>query len=142
MSKKTSKTAREQLRANIAEFGWRRIVEAPDSGVKLGETVGDVSASIFLESLSAIRAEIRGIIAGSIKPTEHDATSRIAWLAQRAAAVSAEQRKAEQGEVNAIRKLSPVVVLTWIRQQTAEYRAKLLRDISGIDATERRSVLG
>ena len=99
----------------------------------------DLAASIFGEALTAILAEIRGIRAGEIKPEGHDAASRIAWLAQRAASVAAEQRKAEAGE---LRKLNPTVVMVWIRQQTPEYRARLLREAAAIDSKERRSVLG
>ncbi|MGE5803960.1 MAG: hypothetical protein ACM358_17075 [Gemmatimonadota bacterium] len=106
------------------------------------ESVSDLAASIYSESLTAIRDEIRGIIARRIKPKGHDPASRVAWLAKQAASVAAEQRKAEKGELDAIRKLSPAVVMTWIRQQTAEYRARLVREVSALDSKERRSVLG
>ncbi len=106
------------------------------------ESVADLAASIYLESLTAIRDEIRGIIRKTIKPKGHDPASRVAWLAKQAASVAAEQRKAEKGELDAIRKLSPVVVMTWIRQQPAEVRARLVRDVSAIDSKERKSVLG
>lgn len=105
----------------------------------LPDDTAGLAASIFQESLSAILTEIRGIAAKTIKPKGHDAASRIAWLAQRAAAVAAEQRKAEASE---LKKLSPVIVLTWIREQTPEYRARLVREVTAIDAKERRSVLG
>lgn len=117
----------------------KRARKAPDPPLI---ATGELAASIFGESLTAILAEIRGIRAKTIKPKGHDAASRIAWLAQRAAAVAAEQRKAEKGELDAIRKLSPAVVLTWIRQQTAEYRARLVREVTAIDSKQRRSVLG
>lgn len=103
------------------------------------DPTSDLAASIFGEALTAILAEIRGIRAGKIRPKGHDAASRIAWLAQRAASVAAEQRKAEAGE---LRKLNATVVMVWIRQQTAEYRARLLREVAAIDSKERRSVLG
>lgn len=106
------------------------------------ETTSDLAASIFHESLSAIRDEIRGIVSKKIKPKGHDPASRVAWLAKQAASVAAEQRKAEAGELAAIRKLSPATVLLWIRQQTPEYRARLLREVTAIDSKERRSVLG
>jgi len=99
----------------------------------------DLAAAIFAESLGAILREIRGIASGSIKPQGHDAASRIAWLAGRAASVAAEQRKAESGE---LRKLTPAIVLTWIREQAPEYRARLAREVTAMDAKERRSVLG
>ncbi|HZJ68271.1 MAG TPA: hypothetical protein VFD36_32440, partial [Kofleriaceae bacterium] len=95
-----------------------------------------------VEALTAIRAEIRGVIDGSGKARRGDKTVRIAQLAQKAALVAAETRKAEKGELDAIRRLSPAVVMTWIRQQTAEYRARLLREVQAIDSKERRSVLG
>lgn len=120
----------------------KRIASELSSTVSTDESTSELAASIFREALAAIRTEIRGIIGKTIKPKGHDPASRIAWLAQRAAAVAAEQRKAESGELAAIRKLSPVVVLTWIKQQTPEYRARLLREVAAIDTKERRSVLG
>lgn len=106
------------------------------------ETTAAIASSIFAESLTAIRKEIRGIANGSIKPDEHDPASRIAWLAEKASKIEAERRKAEKTELDAIRKLSPAVVMTWIRQQTPEYRARHVRDVTALDAVERRSVLG
>lgn len=112
---------------------------APDP---VSESAPDLAAAIFGEALTAILAEIRGIRAGTIKPKGHDAASRIAWLAQRSAAVAAEQRKAEKAESDATRKLTPAVILAWVRLQTPEYRARLVREVSNIDARERKSVLG
>ena len=106
------------------------------------DSTSELAAAIFSESLSAILTEIRGIADKTTKPKGHDPASRIAWLAQRAAAVAAEQRKAEAGEIAAIKRLSPAVVLTWIKQQSPEYRARLLREVTAIDTKERRSVLG
>jgi hypothetical protein len=116
--------------------------KATQAATSASETTSDLAATIFHEALTAIRKEIRAIAAKEIKPKGHDPASRIAWLAGRAAAVAAEQRKAEKGEIDAIRKLSPAVVMTWIRQQTAEYRARLVREVTAIDSKERRSVLG
>jgi hypothetical protein len=56
--------------------------------------------------------------------------------------VAAEQRKAEKGELDAIKKLSPAVILAWIKEQTPEYRARLVREVMAIDSAVRRSVLG
>lgn len=106
------------------------------------ESTSDIAASIFSESLTAIRKEIRGIADKSIKPKGHDPASRIAWLAQRAAAVAAEQRKAEKADIDATRKLTAAVVMTWIKLQPVEYRARLLREVAAIDARDRKSVLG
>src|SRR5689334_22057761 len=106
------------------------------------DSTPELAAAIFSESLTAILTEIRGIADKTIKPKGHDPASRIAWLAQRAAAVAAEQRKAEKADLDAIKRLSPAVVITWIKQQTPEYRARLLRDVAAIDNKERRSVLG
>ncbi len=53
-----------------------------------------------------------------------------------------ELRKAEKTDTDAIKKLSPAVVMTWIKLQTPEYRARHVREVSAIDATERKSVLG
>lgn len=106
------------------------------------EDTSDFAGRIFATSLSYLLDQITGITTGTIKPKGHDPASRVAWLAQRAAAVAAEQRKAEKGELDAILRLSPVVVMKWIRGQTAEYRARLVREVSAIDAQDRRSVLG
>lgn len=109
--------------------------ESPDPPAGLAARIFDVSLEYLLD-------EITGITQGRIKPKGHDPASRVAWLAKQASAVAAEQRKAEAGELAAIRKLSPAVVMTWIRSQTAEYRARLVREVSAIDSKERRSVLG
>lgn len=114
----------------------------PKPPPKITETTPEIAASLFAESLVAIRDEIRGLVSGAIKPGEHDKTSRIAWLAKNAAAVAAEERKALKDELDAIRKLSPTVVLTWIKQRTPEQRARFAREIMSFDAKERKSVLG
>lgn len=95
-----------------------------------------------LEALTAIRKEIRGVIDGSSPSRRGDKTARIAQLAQRGAIVAAEVRKSEKLEGDAIRKLSPAVVMTWIKAQTAEYRARLVRDVTALDDPMRRSLLG
>lgn len=106
------------------------------------ETAAEVAASMALEALTAIRKEIRGIIDGSANSRRGDKTARIAQLAQRGALVAAEVRKAEQRDIAAVQKLSPAVVMTWVRAQTAEYRARLVRDVTALDDPDRRSVLG
>jgi phage terminase Nu1 subunit (DNA packaging protein) len=106
------------------------------------ESTSDLAASIFHESLSAIRDEIRGIVTKKIKPKGHDPASRVAWLAKQAASVAAEQRKAEAGELAAIRKLSHATVITWLKAQTVEARARVARELAAIDSRERKSVLG
>ena len=117
----------------------RKTAKSPS---KTDETAAEVASSIAVEVLSELRKEIRGVIDGSAKSRRGDKHMRIAQLGLKAAVVAAEQRKAEKGELDAIRKLSPEVVMTWIRQQTAEYRARLVREVSAIDSKERRSVLG
>jgi hypothetical protein len=56
--------------------------------------------------------------------------------------LASELRKAEKADVDAIKKLSPAVVMTWVKSQTPEYRARLVRDVTAIDAIAKRSVLG
>jgi hypothetical protein len=114
----------------------------PDEPQLPPETTAAIASSIFAESLTAIRKEIRGIADGSIEPGEHDAVSRIAWLAEKASKVEAERRKAEKSELDVILRISYAVMVTWAKKQTTEVRARLVRDITAIDATERRSVLG
>jgi len=106
------------------------------------ESLSDLAQSIFTESLTAIRDEIRGIIAHRIKPKGHDPASRVAWLAKQAASVSAEQRKAEKGELDALKRLTAAQVILWVRQQPVEARARIARDIAALDSKERKSVLG
>lgn len=53
-----------------------------------------------------------------------------------------ELRKAEKGEVDAVKKLSHASVMLWAKTQTVEGRARLVREVSALDAVERRSVLG
>ena len=98
------------------------------------DKIEDVTEVIFRESLDAILTEIRGIKTGAIKPTEHDPTSRIAWLAQKAAAVGAELRKGEAAEIKRIGALRYEDVMAYLRQLPREQRAGMLRDIASFDA--------
>jgi len=116
--------------------------KAADQVEEAPESTAAIASSIFAESLKAIRKEIRGIANGNIEPDEHDPVSRIAWLAEKASKVEAERRKAEKSEIDSIRKITPAVMMTWAKLQTPELRARMVRDITALDATERRSVLG
>jgi hypothetical protein len=116
--------------------------KAAKSTKKVVDDPAEVAASIYRESLLAIREEIRGIIDGAIKPKKHDATSRIAWLAKQASQVAAEQRKAEKAEMDALKRLSPIAVIAWCRQQTVETRGRIVREVAAIDERGGRSVLG
>lgn len=111
----------------------KKAKKAPPPAAPLAK-IEDVTETIFRESLDAILAEIRGIKSGSIKPTEHDPTSRIAWLAQKAAAVGAELRKGEAAEIKRIGALRYEDVMAYLRQLPREQRAGLLRDVSSFDA--------
>lgn len=102
----------------------------------------DLVSSIFLRALKAIDTEIQGLISGTIKPKGHDKASRIAWLVKNVASVAAEQRKAEKAELDSVRRITPGVVMQWIKLQTPEYRARLVREVQALDAKERKSVLG
>lgn len=112
------------------------------SSSEAAETTAELATSIFSESLSVIREEIRVLALTKPGRARRGAIARIASLAKQAAPIAAEQRKAEKGEFDAIRRLSAGVIMTWIRQQTPEYRARLVREVTAIDAKERRSVLG
>jgi hypothetical protein len=109
------------------------------SSSEAAETTAELSNSIFAESLSVIREELAGTKPGR---SRRGAIRQIASLAKQAAPIAAEQRKAEKGEFDAIRRLSAGVIMTWIRQQTPEYRARLVREVTAIDARDRKSVLG
>lgn len=115
---------------------------AKKQATEAAESTTDLAASIFSESLTFIRDEIRAISSKKKAVKGHDAASRIAWLAKNAASVAAEQRKAEKGELDAVKKLSPAVIMTWIKEQTPEYRARLVREVAAIDSGARKSVLG
>ena len=102
-----------------------------------------LAGRIFETSLGYLLKEITAITSGKVKPKgKHDAASRVAWLAKQAASVAAEQRKAEAGELAALRKLSHATVVLWAKQQPAEARARLVREVQALDSKERRSVLG
>lgn len=105
------------------------------------ESPSELAATIASEALTVIRDEIRLFSDRKGRSRRH-AISRIATLARQAAPIAAEARKAEKADLDAIKRLSPAVVLTWIKAQTAEYRARLVREVSAIDNKERRSVLG
>lgn len=132
MPPKTTKTAPQTSAPTIS---------GPPRTTSGTESIAELADSIYAESLTAILDEIRGIRNGTVKPEGHDSASRIAWLAQKAAAVAAEERKAAKAANDAIVEITPGVMLTWLRGQTAEVRAKFLRDAGAIDAKQKKSVL-
>lgn len=87
------------------------------------------------------------VIVGDIKAAEltkpgSKKRSAVPRLGAQLVAISCELRKAQKLQLDALRDLTPGNVLTWARQQTPETRAKLVRDIGGIDNPKRGSVLG
>lgn len=104
------------------------------------ESSSEIAESIAVESLTAVRDEIRGIVSKKIKPKGHDPASRIAWLASRASAISAEQRKAQALEHKRIDAITPAMVLAWFRGLEQEERQQLVTEIEQIDLEG--SVLG
>lgn len=106
------------------------------------ETASDIAAGALRASVVRIRDEIQEIADGTKKPKPRDPTVRIAQLAKIIAPIAAELRKAEKAELDAIRRITPGVVMQWIKLQTPEYRARLVREVQALDAKERKSVLG
>lgn len=106
------------------------------------ESAEELAAAVFLEALSAIRTEIKGIADGSIKPEGHDRASRIAWLAGKATSIAAELRKAQAAADAATKKISSDTLVSWAKLQTREARARLTAAIAAIDSPTRKSVLG
>jgi phage terminase Nu1 subunit (DNA packaging protein) len=94
-------------------------------------------ASIFAKSLQAIDEELDGLINGTIKPDKHDKASRIAWLAQKAASVASEQRKAELAELRATNDITPRAMSNWIKRSTKAERDQLRRDLDAADRHQR-----
>lgn len=101
-----------------------------------------LASEVFSASLLAIRDEIRGLAAGTVKPGRHDKASRIAWLAGQATKIAAEERKAAAAADAATKRIGFDTLLTWARLQTREVRAKLVSAIAALDSTTRKSVLG
>jgi len=115
-------------------------VEAPKTGIEDAETAGEVAADIARITLRAIRAQIQALGGGAATSA---ATKQVAQLAERAAKVSAELRKAEKGAVDALDRVSPGALLAWMQRQTPEFRARHIREVAAMDARgERGSVLG
>jgi hypothetical protein len=63
-------------------------------------------------------------------------------LSAKASQIAGELRKAEKADKDSIRTITPAVMMSWIRMQTPEYRAKLVREVIAIDDKNRKSVLG
>lgn len=74
--------------------------------------------------------------------TDPESAESFAHLLTKVAQVAGELRKAEKLELDALKKLTPAEIFVWAKQQTPELRARLVRDITALDAVERKSVLG
>lgn len=97
------------------------------------QSSAELAEAIAIESLEAIQKEIRGIATKKIKPKGHDPASRIAWLASKASAISAEQRKSEALNRRTLDALTPAQVLAWFRRLEREERQQLLAEVEQID---------
>lgn len=104
------------------------------------ESTSDLSSSVAHEALVAIRTENREL-AGGKDPIGEDRFVRLALLAHKAAMIAAEQRKAEKEDRDNIRDISREVMMTWVKQQSPESRARLVKEIAAIDDKARKSVL-
>jgi len=114
----------------------------PKQTARDAETTQTIAQDVYALTIRAIRDEIRSLLSGKSKPKgDFTVVETCAYLTKQASTFAAEQRKAEKSDMDAIRKLSPATMLAWVKAQTPEYRARLVRDIAAMDATERRSVL-
>jgi hypothetical protein len=93
------------------------------------ETTTELAANIFSRALRFIQTEIDGIIAGRIQPKEHDAASRVAWLAKQAASVASEERKADAERRRARDELDKDDVLGFLRALSGPEWSEVKREI-------------
>lgn len=106
--------------------------ETPDSGVDATIRGLEAAVRVIGEDIEA---------AEKTKPGSKPRL-RVPRLAAELVAITDAVRKREKLQLDALRDLTPGNVLTWARQQTPEVRARLVRDIGGIDSPKRGSVLG
>ena len=63
-----------------------------------------------------------------------DTASHIAWMANKQVSLIGEQRKYRAAERSKILKITPALIISWVRLQTKEYREQLARDVIAMDA--------
>jgi hypothetical protein len=89
--------------------------------------------------LRIINARIDRLEAG--EALSEDPGAELLKLTRAVAALEGERRQQAKLERRAIVALTLATILTWLREQTPEVRAKVRRSIEDIDAPSRRSVL-
>lgn len=106
------------------------------------ESTSAIASAALRESVVRIRTEINELAGGKMKPKPKDPIMRIGALMKILGPIAAELRKADKAREDSVRRITGAVVSEWIRLQTPEYRARLVREIEALDSKERRSVLG
>jgi hypothetical protein len=99
----------------------------------------DVIREGLEEAVQVIRDDIHEARMSAQGTPERAAVPR---MAAQLVAIGCEIRKAAKAELNSLRDITPAAMLQWVRLQTPEVRARLVKDITAIDAPARRSVLG
>ena len=90
------------------------------------------------DGLEAIRKRIN-TLANEPELGRED-SSHLAWLTKQVAQIMGDVRKRQEQEQRRLSKLSPAIVLAYLRQLEPEQRSRLLREAQNIDAGG--SVLG
>lgn len=97
----------------------------------------DVIREGLEEAVQVIRDDIHEARMSSPGTPERAAVPK---MAAQLVAIGCEIRKAAKAEANALRELTPSVLVAWAKLQTVEARARIVRELLAIDS--RKSVLG
>lgn len=82
----------------------------------------------------AIRSEIELIIKGKAGKSKYDKASRISFHLQRLGQIAESIRKVEAARSKRLDRITPAIVLNYLRSLDASERAQLLREAQAIDA--------
>src|SRR5690348_10782839 len=97
------------------------------------ESVLDDAIDTLNLGLTHLRTEIGKIAAGKAKKTRHDPASRIAFLTGKVGAIVDSARKVEGARAKRLEKLTPAMVLEYLRSLDAAERAHILREAQHFD---------
>jgi hypothetical protein len=93
------------------------------------EVVLDDSVSTLRDSVAFLKQEITDIRNGRGGDSQHDDASRVAFIAEKVGRIADSVRKVEAARRRRDEELDLPRVVAWLRQQTDEDRARVIREM-------------